>query len=120
MMKPKRISNRSFERTSKRFTKVAIKSVLSFYDDVATKDRFDSEGTFYTEEMIEKLVSSYKRSPFRNKSAFTHKVSVFRNFHFIKDIKVSYEFQDDKLVFKLLTRTNSRFNRKAQFILNLK
>ena len=120
MMKPQRISNRSFERTADRFSKIAEKTILSLYDDLATKDRFDSEGVFYTNEMIDKLVSSYKRSPFRNKSAYTHRVSVFRNYHFVKDIRVSYEFQDDKLVFKLLTRTTSRFVRKCQFVLPIK
>jgi len=68
---------------------------------------------------LKKLVEEYKSHPFKNHSAFTKKFIGFENCEIIRDYRVSYNFDDNKLTFKFLTRTRSRFKRKCKFTLKL-
>jgi len=122
-MKKIRISNRSFERTAKRFLKVANKRIDTFYDDYSVKEKFDHSTKYHINIMVQNLIKKYKQRPFKNYSAFVHKITVFTLVDtFISDIKVSYTFEDDLLKFKLFTkkRNTMRYRRKSQFTLKTK
>lgn len=118
MLRKEIISNKSFKRTSVRFKNSVDKYILNLYDDHAVKDRFDFLTIFLVESSIMKLVKNHKAKPFKRKSAYTEKIPVFVNSdNIINFIRVSYELHEDKLIFKFLTKTKSRFKRKVQFIL---
>jgi hypothetical protein len=114
------ISHNGFLRSAKRFEKIALRTIDSWSDDKSFKERFDSEVIYIVKKSIEKLIKTHKSKPFKRKSAFTESITVFRICDDVmKDIRISYTLSDDKLTFKLLTRTKSRFKRKCQFILNI-
>lgn len=118
MSQNQRISNKSFERNSKRFLKIITETVDSFSDDYAFKERYDSEAIFIAKKSIEKLVSNYKSKPFRNKSSFTDRIKSFSNVDIDnRELRIQYVFQGNSLIFKFLTRTKTRFNRKCQLVI---
>lgn len=115
------ISHKSFEKTSTRFLKATIKEIDSWSDDMAFKERFDSEVIYLVKTSISKLIKNYKSKPFKIKSAITNDIISFKGVDgVIRRIRVSYTIIDNILTFKLLTKVQSRFKRKSQFILKIK
>jgi len=114
------ISNKGFERTAKRFIKVANKTIDGMFDDFSIKERFDSHAKYIVKRNVEKLIETYKRNPFKGHSAFVEDVWVFTNIDdFFKQIKVSYTIVDSTITFKLSTKTKVGFKRKCQFVLKI-
>ena len=115
------ISHNSFVKNAKRFEKIANKTIDSWYDDKDFKAMFDRDVIYIVRNSIEKLIKTHKKKPFKTKSAFTDSVKCFRTINnVIKDVRVSYNLSETELTFKLLTRTQSHFKRKCQFVLKIK
>lgn len=114
------ISHKGFVRGAKYFQRLALKEIDSWSDDKDFKERFDSEANYILKKSIEKLIQTNKSKPYKRKSAFTNSITSFRSIDdVVKEIRISYTLTDEKLTFKLLTRTKSRFKRKCQFVINL-
>ena len=119
-MRKEPISHRSFVRNSKRFQKVAEKEIQTWFSCPAVKERLEPFFIYALRMSIEKLVKTHKSKPFKRKSAFTNRTTSFsKSDDLIKDIRVSYELSEEQLVFKVLTRTKSRFKRKVKFVINI-
>lgn len=83
------ISHNGFLRSVKRFEKIALQTIDSWSDDKAFKERFDSEVIHIVKKSIAKLIKTHKSKPFKRKSAFTEKITVFRNCDdVIKDVRL--------------------------------
>jgi hypothetical protein len=120
-MKEQKITNKSFERNAKRFLNNVIDTIDTFYPDENLEERFHSEVIYNTKLMVKNLVKEYKIHPFKNHSAFTKKFDGFKGYDdIIREYRVSYQFDDNKLTFKFLTKTRSRFKRKCKFTLIIK
>lgn len=117
----KKISVKSFKRNSKRFGKLAKNYLNSIYaDDVAVIDRLGNVFDYHVDDILNKMLETYKMSPNKRKSAYIHKIKQFSNIDgFLREFRLSYEFIDDKLVFKLLTRYHWKYKRKVKFVLPL-
>ena len=119
-MKTQKISNRNFERNSKRFKNLSLSNIDSWSDDKAFKDRYDSEANYHVKKMIENLVLNYKKHPFKKKSSYTHKIDCFSkcdDTDIKRYIRLSYVISDNDLTFKLLTKNTYRFKRKVKFVI---
>lgn len=120
-MKEIRISDKSFLRTGKRFGKLAKNYLNNMYVDDAVVDHFGNEFNYYTDEILNKLYMGYKMNPYKNKSGIVHKITIFKSMDDILDeFKISYEFTETELVFKLFTRYRWRNKRKVKFVLKIK
>jgi hypothetical protein len=120
-MKEQKISNKSFERTALRFLATSINTINDFYPGENLEERFHSAVIFNTKKMVGKLVKSYKTHPFKIYSAQTEKFDGFKDSaDIIREYRVSYQFDENLLIFKLLTKTKSRFKRKCKFTLIIK
>jgi len=116
-----KISIKGFRKTTKRFSKIAKEYLNNLYSDVDVVDRIGNEFNYYVDNILNKMVETYKMSPNKKKSAHIHKVKVFKDVDFLREFKISYEFVDDNLIFKLLTRHQSwKYKRKINFVLPLK
>jgi hypothetical protein len=84
---------------------------VDFIRDQAPNDnKADFLATLFTH--MTSLNKSYKQNPYRKKSGYTFKFDGV-------DYKIIYIFAEKELYFKLLTRTGSRYRRKAQKIITL-
>jgi len=123
MMKEKRLSNKSFIKTSKRFVKKLNIYIESLYEDCdkSVSDKILSEIKYHNQLMVDKLILSYKRNPYRDMSAFTHKMLVFKNIDdVVSIIKVAYLFDENTVTFKYSQKYKRRFKRKFKFVLKFK
>lgn len=121
-MRKQIISNKSFERTSKRFLKLALVTIDNFSDDVSFKDRYDIDDKNWYNFVrdLSKLDKNYKLKPFKKKSSYTYKINSFETIDIVnRYLRVQY-IKDSNLVFKLLTKTKSRYKRKCQLVLKIK
>ena len=117
-----RISNKQFEEFCKLFGEFAkIDIGLQIPTDKDVVERIGDTINYNIDKMIKSLIEEYKRSPFKKKSAFTSKLNMFRNIYFLRDYRLSYQFEDNVLVFKQLVRYQSRFKRitKNTILLNV-
>lgn len=112
-MKKQRISNKSFERNLIRFEKRFYDEIEKIQTDSHIREIYGSECLHKANEIVGKLYKEYKTHPFKNKSAYTFKISVFPNkklFH--REVRIGYYFENNCLVFKFLTRrSNSKYKR---------
>jgi len=115
-MRKKVISFKSFERTVKRFQKISIEKITSHFKEYSEKDIVKQEMC----ELFEKLVKTYKRSPFKRKSSYDINKYKFPEHEKINSIRIQYLLSEDFLIFKLLTRTKNKYKRNCILTLKLK
>ena len=113
-MKEIRLSNRSFERTAKRFNKLVVKHIKS----LDFKDR-ESELLYNSNELLIKLTKSYNQNSHRKMSGFVYKLNNYDQ-DIMNYIKVWYIFDNENktITFKYSEKYSRKFNRKVKFILS--
>ena len=118
-----KISVKSFERNSKRFGILAKEYLNNIYsDDIALMDHIGNIFNYYVDDSLNKFLRTYKMSPNKKKSAHIYKLKEFSNNNGVLiNFKLSYEFIDDIIVFKLLIKYNGlKYKRKVKFVLKIK
>jgi hypothetical protein len=115
-MKKKMISFKSFERNINRFKKISNKKMVSYFEDSIEKDILIQE----MGEIFEKMLKTYKRSPFKRKTSYDINNYKLPEHKKINTIRIQYLLSEDFLIFKLLTRTKNKYKRNCILTLKLK